>query len=97
MKSFAVICILLASALMPLRAQNFGELTGTVSDATGAILAGASVTAVNNATSQARQATTNDTGTYSVPYLVPGNYDLRIEHPGFKTATRKAAPSMSAL
>ncbi|MGI8992188.1 MAG: carboxypeptidase regulatory-like domain-containing protein, partial [Bryobacteraceae bacterium] len=82
--------ILFAFAIVTLRAQNFGELTGTVSDATGAVVAGASVTAVNTGTSQARQATTNDTGNYSAPYLVPGNYDLRVEHPGFKTATRKA-------
>ncbi len=90
MRPLGVLFIPLALAVIPVSAQNFGELTGTVSDATGAVVAGASVTAVNTGTSQAREATTNDTGNYSVPYLVPGNYDLKIEHPGFKTATRKA-------
>jgi len=34
-------------------------------------------------------AVTNRTGNYSVPYLVPGIYDIRVETPGFKAATRK--------
>ncbi len=81
--------ILLASASLPLGAQNLAEITGAVSDASGAVMAGAAVTAVSAATNQVRSATTNETGIYSLPYLVPGAYDLRVESSGFKTATRK--------
>ncbi len=75
---------------MPLGAQNFGEITGTVSDSSGAVITGAAVTATNAATNQVRRANTNETGNYSVPFLVPGLYDIRVENPGFKIATRRS-------
>ncbi|HZT33468.1 MAG TPA: TonB-dependent receptor [Bryobacteraceae bacterium] len=81
--------VLFAWCALRLGAQNFGEITGTVADATGAVIAGASVTVTNTATNQVRQVATNDTGNYSIPYLVPGSYDVKVENPGFKTATRK--------
>ena len=81
--------LLVLAVAAPLRAQSFAEMTGTVSDATGAVVASATVTATSVATNQARRTTTNETGNYSLPYLVPGTYDVRVESPGFKVATRK--------
>src|SRR5215468_5402048 len=83
------ILILLMALALPLGAQNFAEITGAVSDATGAVMAGAAVTAMSASTNQVRRATTNDTGNYTLPYLVPGTYDIRVESAGFKIATRK--------
>src|SRR6266404_5859038 len=83
------ILVLLIALAPPLNAQNFAEVTGAVFDATGAIMAGAEVTAVSTATNQVRRATTNETGNYSLPYLAPGVYDVRVERSGFKVATRK--------
>jgi len=83
------ILIVLITLALPLGAQNFAEITGTVSDATGAVMAKAEVTAVSAATNQLRRATTNETGNYSLPYLVPGTYDVRVESAGFKVSTRK--------
>src|SRR4051794_7009462 len=71
-------------------AQNFGEFTGAIEDATGAVISGATVTATNADTGQTRHVVTNTAGTYSLPYLVPGTYDLRVETPGFKTSSRRA-------
>ena len=51
--------------------QQTGEVTGTVTDATGALVAGATVTATNTATQQVRSVISNDTGTYTIPYLQP--------------------------
>jgi hypothetical protein len=67
--------------------QQTGEVTGTITDASGALVAGANVTATNTATQQVRTAASNDTGTYTLPYLQPGNYDLRAEKAGFKLVT----------
>ena len=64
--------------------QQTGEVTGTVTDTTGALVAGATVTATNTATQQVRSAASNDTGTYTLPYLQPGVYDLRADKAGFK-------------
>ena len=61
-----------------LRAQNFAEITGGVTDPSGAVMTGAVVTVTNTATNQTRRSVTNETGTYSLPYLVPGVYDLRV-------------------
>src|SRR2546421_5477345 len=83
------ILILLWALALPVSAQNFAEITGAVSDATGAVMAGAAVTAISASTNQVRRATTNETGNYSLPYLVPGDYDVRVESAGFKVATRK--------
>ena len=76
--------------VVPLAAQNFGEITGAVSDSSGAIIAGASVAVIHTATNQVRRTTTNDTGAYSAPFLVPGTYDIRVENTGFKMATRRS-------
>src|SRR5207245_11424941 len=89
MTRFTGILILLIALALPLSAQNFAEITGAVFDATGAVMAGAEVTAVSTATNQVRRAATNETGNYSLPYLTPGAYDVRVENAGFKIAALK--------
>ena len=80
--------VLLAAVQLPIAAQTFGEITGTVVDSSGAVVSGAMVKVTNNATSQVRQVETNETGNYAVPFLPPGMYQVRVEKAGFKTATR---------
>ena len=81
--------VVLISAAVPLAAQNSGEITGTVADASGAVVAGAVVTVTNTSTNQVRRVVTNDTGNYSAPFLVPGLYDVTVENAGFKLGTRR--------
>src|ERR1044071_2333650 len=71
-----------------LRAQNYGEITGTITDPTGAVISGANVTATNTATGVARSVATNAAGSYSLPFLVPGVYSVQAEQPGFKIVSR---------
>ena len=70
-----------------LRAQTLGEITGVVSDSTGAVIVGAKVTATNTGTNAARTAVTNDAGVYSFPAMQPGSYTLKVEMAGFKSFT----------
>src|SRR5712692_10075506 len=63
-----------------------GAITGTVTDASGAVVTGAKVTASNIETNVVNGATTNDSGIYSFPFLSPGNYTITAENPGFKKA-----------
>ena len=70
-------------------AQTFGEFTGRVSDATGAVIAGAKVTITNTATNVARETETNESGNYTVPFVNPGVYDLQAETDGFKAALQE--------
>jgi hypothetical protein len=66
------------------RAQT-ASINGTVTDPSGALVPGATVTAVNEATNGARTAETGSTGTYSLSSLAPGTYDISIEKGGLKT------------
>jgi len=79
---------LLLAATLPLGAQTFGEINGTVADPSGAVIAGTTVTVTNTATNVARTVETNEAGNYNVPFLNPGVYDLKAELDGFKTATQ---------
>ena len=67
-----------------------GTVNGTVTDPTGAILPSATITITNKATSVARTLTANEGGLYSAPALVPGDYEVRAEMPGFRTLVRDA-------
>ena len=65
-------------------AQNAtGSVTGTVTDPTGAVVAGATVTATNKATGTTRKLSTGEEGNYSVENLVPGEYEVKVEAKGF--------------
>ena len=63
---------------------------GTVSDAQGAVLPGAIVTAVNAATGVSRAVVTDAEGVYRLAALPPGTYEFRAELAGFAPASRTA-------
>ena len=62
-------------------------LTGTVTDATGGVLPGVTVTAVNEATGNTFTAVTDDLGIYRIPVRV-GAYRITVELSGFSTVSR---------
>lgn len=62
-----------------------GSITGTVSDASGAVVSSATVTLTNPSTNFQRAVTTNSSGVYDLPSLAPGNYNIKVEMPGFKS------------
>jgi hypothetical protein len=64
-------------------------LSGTVSDATGALIPGVEVTAKNTGTGVASGNITNETGTYQFPSLQPGSYEVTAALAGFQTQTFK--------
>src|SRR5215471_6941668 len=61
-----------------------GTITGTVADPSGAVIAGASVTATNNATQASTKTTTTSSGHYTIPALPVGKYEVTVEQGGFK-------------
>jgi Carboxypeptidase regulatory-like domain len=84
------ICLLTLSAALALPAvcQTFGEITGVVTDPSGAVVANATVTVTNPATNFTRKVTTNASGNYSFPALLPGLYNIRAEVEGFRAEAR---------
>lgn len=63
---------------------TLGNILGTVSDASGAVVAAAPVTTVNLGTGARRTVSTNADGFYDVSHLEPGEYRLSVEMAGFK-------------
>lgn len=85
----AVASLLAAMAAPGLQAQTAtGQVTGAVKDSSGAMIAGAKVTIVNQSTGATRTVTTNDAGMYSFPLLPVGLYSVTAEQQGFSQAKR---------
>src|SRR5258708_3207938 len=84
----AILGVLLFS--LSLFAQgNFGRILGTVTDQSGGVVSGATVTVLDTQRGVARTLTTDAAGEYSAPTLIPGNYTIRVEAKGFKRVDRQ--------
>jgi hypothetical protein len=78
---------LIASAVCP---QDFrASLTGLITDPAGAAISGAAIRATNRQTNAVSVGTSNETGRYSISFLIPGQYIVEIEAPGFKKLVRE--------
>ena len=83
----AMIAAMLIST--PARAQvPTGTILGTVKDAQGAVVPGATVTATNLGTQCSRNTVTDSAGEYALRLLPVGNYKVEVSIPGFKTFTQ---------
>src|SRR5438067_4365996 len=81
----ALAFVVLAAA--SLTAQTFrGTILGTVTDPSGAVVAGAKVTAKNVNTGLERTTQTSADGSYSIPELPIGTYTVTVSQSGFQTA-----------
>src|SRR5579862_8608324 len=68
---------------------NAGRIMGTVTDQSGGVVAGATVSVVDVARGVTRTLTTDDAGEYNAPNLTPGQYTVRAEAKGFKKLERQ--------
>ncbi len=68
-------------------AQATAQVTGTITDSTGALVPGASVTLKNTGTNAARTVGANNDGIYSFSNLQPGSYTVTVTSAGFSTFT----------
>src|SRR4051794_13807548 len=82
LKLSAVALVLAASVFGQASAIN-GEISGTVSDPSGAAIAGATVEATNTGTGLKRSVKTGDTGLYRITLLPLGAYEVEVQAPGF--------------
>jgi len=74
-------------AILPFSAfaqSSNGSISGTVTDASGGLLPGVTVTALNTATGLSRSTVSNPVGHYDIPLLPPGNYSVSSELSGFQ-------------
>src|SRR5436189_824264 len=68
--------------------STYGAITGSVTDPSGAAITDAKVTLTNLGTAETRTQPTSADGLYSFVNLIPGNYKIDVEKPGFKRITR---------
>src|SRR4051812_7614421 len=84
------VAVLVALLPVPAAGQDFrGAITGRISDSSSARLPGATVTAVNAATTVPSPTVTNAEGSYTILYLTPGTYSVVVELTGFKKVVRE--------
>jgi len=69
--------------------EGRGTITGRVSEVSGAVIAGAEVRVMNKETGATAVARSNESGNYTIPYLLPGTYALTVEISGFKKVERQ--------
>lgn len=86
---FAKIVTLAALIAGLAAAQTSGTITGTVTDPSKAVMPGVKVTAVLKGLGETREATTNNVGQFTFPFLAPGAYELTFQAQGFAAGVAK--------
>jgi len=82
-------CFTLLAAFALAQVGGTGSIQGTVTDPTGAVVAGATVTAVNNATGAATTRQTTSAGFFALPLLPAGQYNVTVKATGFQNFTQQ--------
>jgi hypothetical protein len=86
----SIVAVLALSLSMAAFGQEFrGTISGAVTDASGASIAGAKVTATEVRTGAKTQTVSESTGQYTLPFLAPGQYQINAQMQGFKEYVRK--------
>ena len=86
----ATICLLVVGLSAGAWAQTpSGEISGVVTDPSGAPMPGVTITLTNQSTNAVRELQTNESGLYVMPALQPGVYTLKATLSGFRTLERK--------
>ena len=91
MKSSLVATLAMVALTATAFGQEFrGTVSGTVTDQTGAAIANAQVTAVENGTNAKAETKTDSAGQYVLPFLAPGQYRVTVRADGFQQAVRSS-------
>src|SRR5437868_14817189 len=97
MRSFFTVlaCCLLFPSLV-FGQTDRGTITGTVADASSAVIPGASITATNTQTTAKYETISTETGNYTLTQLPGGVYEVTVELPGFKKYVRQGITVLAA-
>src|SRR5437867_3519120 len=90
-RGLASFVILLLVMIPAANAQTVsGQISGRVTDPQGAVIGGAGVRLTSDLTQQVREFVADENGSFVFLSLVPGDYSVHVEQPGFKTYEQKA-------
>ncbi|MCU1258262.1 MAG: hypothetical protein JWO80_1147, partial [Bryobacterales bacterium] len=86
----SLLLLLLLATWLPAAAQDSrGSISGRAVDQSGSSVTGVQVRATNTGTGASVDAETNDSGNYTLPFLLPGIYNVTAELTGFQKLERK--------
>ena len=83
-----LLCMAISASLLRAQTTTTGELAGTVTDPSGAVLTNVSVMLTNVATGAKQSAQTNSTGAYRFPLVQPGTYNVSAASAGFRSVDK---------
>ncbi|PYR03303.1 MAG: hypothetical protein DMF97_02300, partial [Acidobacteria bacterium] len=89
LRSVLIACLFAIGTGTALAQSTFATLTGTVTDSSGAVLPGVTITLTNIGTEGTRSLVTDDVGNYLVPNLDAGGYRIVAALSGFAQQTRQ--------
>src|SRR5690348_16389053 len=89
--ALALVLIFAGFTTLQLSAQSIvaGDITGVVTDPSGAIVPNATVTLKNDASGETQTTKTSSSGQYRFSLLRPGPYSINVHAPGFQALARK--------
>jgi outer membrane receptor protein involved in Fe transport len=93
-KSWRLFLASLLTALFVWAQAETGQVTGTITDPSGAVVAGAAIKIVSEDSGATRTDQSNQSGSYTVSNLLPGRYSLSVEQAGFTTSKQTFALSV---
>ncbi len=98
-RAMAACATMLLVAAFAFAQSDNSTISGMVKDSSGSVIVNAKVTVINEGTGFERQATTNETGFFTVPNIPPGYYSVAVELAGFKkfTSTRNKLEAAQPL
>src|SRR5579864_1450316 len=91
-ETLLLITLVLCAGVALSQTASTGAIAGTVTDPSGAVLAGASVKVTNETTGESRTVVSGHDGSFIAPLLLPGTYRVEVSTTGFKTLARTGVP-----
>src|SRR5258708_388531 len=88
-RAMVLVLGILGMCVFLLAQGSAGRISGTITDQSGGSVPSAKVTITDEQRGLARTLTTDSTGAYSAPNLIPGTYAVKVEFQGFRTVDRK--------
>ena len=89
LRGLRIALLILVGAVMAFAQRDLSTLAGTITDASGGVVASAKVIIMDVATGESYAITTNNLGEFVRPALKPGTYTITVSAPGFKTSEQK--------
>jgi outer membrane receptor protein involved in Fe transport len=96
MKKLLSLFLVIFASVFAFGQSDTGSISGTVVDASGAVIAGATVTVTNVGTGAARTLVTDSKGFYTIAGLQPATYNISVSATGFATTTTKIIVSVGS-